>query len=164
MTRYLFLLAHGPHGFHHGYEVEDNNDRYQLKQACEYPSFIFFFWPIGFYFNVFNFVLFIGLFWIVLMETKEFYVPVLTESQYIKRLIMNSSVPFFFRKRKRCNPKMVDFYTKLVIVYNFPLKYFAVSDWLKSPYLLILHNQLAWTKNTSNIPSTPWYIAFSNPT
>ena len=30
------------------------------------------------------------------METKEFYVPVLTESQYIKRLIMNSRVPFFF--------------------------------------------------------------------
>lgn len=35
---------------------------------------------------------------------------------------------------------MVDFYTKLVILYNFPLKHFAVSDWLKSPYLLILHN------------------------
>ena len=30
----------------------------------------------------------------VLMDTKEFYVPVLTESQYIKRLTMNSSVPF----------------------------------------------------------------------
>ena len=60
---------------------------------------------------------------------------------------------------------MVDFYTKLVIVYNFPLKYFALSDWLYSPYLLILHNQLAWTKNTSNISSTlSWYIAFSNPT
>lgn len=93
MTRYLFLLAHGPHGFHHGYEVEDNYDRYQLKQACEYPSFIFL-RPVGFYFNLFIFVLFIGLFWMVLMDTKEFYVPVLTESQYIKRLIMNSSVPF----------------------------------------------------------------------
>ena len=109
MTRYLFLLAHGPHGFHHGYEVEDNYDRYQLKQACEYPSFFFFFWPIGFYFNVFIFVLFIGLFWIVLIETKEFYVPVLIESQYIKRLIMNSSVPFFSEKEKGVTPKWLTF-------------------------------------------------------
>lgn len=36
----------------------------------------------------------------VLMETKEVYVPVLTESQYIKRLIMNSSVSFLLENEK----------------------------------------------------------------
>lgn len=46
----------------------------------------------------------------VLMETKEFYVPVLTESQYIKRLIINSSVPFFvLENEKGVTPKWLTF-------------------------------------------------------
>ena len=34
------------------------------------------------------------------MDTKEFYVLVFTESQYIKRLIMNSSVSFLLENEK----------------------------------------------------------------